>query len=67
MVRLNAFVLGAAIGCVAGVLAALALAPQSGRQTREFVVDRVGGVVEDARDFNAGVAAYARKQNTGLV
>ena len=42
MKKATTFVFGAALGCAFGTLAALALAPQSGAETREFVAERVG-------------------------
>ena len=60
MGRITAFAFGTAIGCAFGALAALALAPRSGAQTRELMAQRAGDAFEDARDFNAGVAYYAK-------
>ncbi len=60
MNKASTFAVGAAFGCAFGALAALALAPQSGAQTREMAAERVGTLAEDAYDFNVGLASYAK-------
>ena len=60
MNKVSTFAVGAAFGCAFGALAALALAPQSGTQTREMAAERVGAFAEDAQDFNAGLMTYVK-------
>ena len=60
MNKISTFIMGASIGCAFGALAALALAPQSGAETRGLVAERAGSFAEDAQDFGAGVGYYAQ-------
>ena len=45
--RARKFALGAALGAVAGIL----FAPQSGKKTREDIVERSRDYAENAKDF----------------
>ena len=60
MNKVTSFIVGASIGCAFGALAALALAPQSGAETRVLVAERAGNFAEDAQDFGAGLGYYAQ-------
>ena len=60
MNKVLTFAVGAAVGCSFGALAALALAPRSGAETRELATERAGAFADGARDFNAGMAYYAK-------
>ena len=60
MNKVSTFIMGASIGCAFGALAALALAPQSGAETRGLVAERAGSFAEDAQDFGAGLGYYAQ-------
>lgn len=60
MSKVSTFIMGASIGCAFGAFAALALAPQSGAETRGLVVERAGNFAEDAQDFGAGLGYYAQ-------
>ena len=60
MNKVSTFIMGASIGCAFGVLAALALAPRSGVETRELVAQGAGVFAEEAQDFGAGLGYYAK-------
>ena len=60
MGKVTTFIMGASIGCAVGALAALALAPKSGAETRVLVAERAGTFAEDAQDFGAGLGYYAQ-------
>lgn len=60
MNKISAFIVGASVGCAFGVLAALALAPQSGAETRGMVAQGAGAFAEDAQDFGAGFGYIAQ-------
>ena len=60
MNKVSTFIMGASIGCAFGVLAALALAPRSGAETRGLVAQGAGAFAEDAQDFGAGLGYYAQ-------
>ena len=60
MNKLTSFIMGASIGCAFGAIAALALAPRSGVETRCLVVERAGAFAEDAQDFGTGLGYYAQ-------
>ena len=60
MNKVSTFIMGASIGCAFGALAALALAPQSGAETRGLVAERAGSFAEDAQDVGAGLGYYAQ-------
>ena len=45
MNKITSFILGAAIGCAAGVITALALAPKSGKELRVDLADCAGDVL----------------------
>lgn len=60
MNKVSSFIVGASVGCAFGVLAALALAPRSGTETRGMVIQGAGGFVEDAQDFGAGFGYIAQ-------
>lgn len=59
MNKVSTFVMGAAIGCAAGALAALALSPQSGKQNIEFVTERAGAVFESAQSKAGAIVGGA--------
>ena len=58
MNKLTAFAFGAAIGCAAGTLAAIALTPRNGDEMRKLATEKAGELSEDVMNFNAGVAYY---------
>ena len=60
MNKVCTFIMGASIGCAFGALAALALAPRSGAETRGLVAQSAGAFAEDAQDFGAGLGYYAK-------
>ena len=60
MSKVSTFIVGASIGCTFGVLAALALAPRSGMETRGMVAQCAGAFAEDAQDFGAGFGYIAQ-------
>ena len=60
MDKISSFIMGASIGCAFGTLAALALAPRSGAETRELVAQGAGEFAEDAQDFGAGLGYIAQ-------
>ena len=60
MNKVSTFIMGASIGCLIGALAALALAPQSGAETRGLVAQGASAFAEDAQDFGAGLGYYAK-------
>jgi len=51
MGKISSFFTGAAIGA----LIALAFAPKTGEQAREFVAEKAGAVAEEAKDFGANI------------
>ena len=62
----STFIMGASIGCAIGALAALALAPRSGAETRGLVAQGAGEFAEDAQDFGAGIGYYAQGAARGV-
>ena len=60
MNKISTFIMGASIGCAFGALAALALAPRSGAETRGLVAQGAGEFAENAQDFGAGLGYYAQ-------
>ena len=47
------FVIGFTLGAVIGLAVAFLLAPQSGKETRELVKDRVGDIPETIKEHTA--------------
>ena len=60
MNKVSTFIMGASLGCAFGALAALALAPRSGAETRGLVAQSAGTFADDAQDFGAGLGYYAQ-------
>lgn len=58
MNKVSTFVMGAAIGCAVGSLAALALAPKSGAET-------LGSVAERAGSLGSGIVNFAQEKIKG--
>lgn len=67
MDKLNAFVIGASLGCAFGAILALALAPRTGQEMREIVTGHATNLAEDTRDFNTGAAAILRGERLGIL
>lgn len=65
MNKVSTFVMGASIGCAFGALAALALAPRTGAETRDLVVGQASVIADDAQDFGAGLGYYAQNAAKG--
>ena len=60
MSKISTFIMGASIGCALGAIAALALTPRSGAETRGLVAQGAGEFAENAQDFGAGLGYYAQ-------
>ena len=58
MNKITAFAFGAAIGCAIGALAALALAPRTGAETRELVAEQAEKLSEGAKNFGTEASYY---------